>query len=136
MYQQQQQQSVQNNLRTHIQSTFPQPMETRTMGRQEMKGPSIDHNLFNGTPLATNHPNTVPMKPIPMPNNNVQQQQQRPPGYYDDINEDDRFSIASSDSSLTTINSDVKSVTVRKAVVSNKNSKKGNKSGGFELNIS
>jgi len=108
------------------QNGFPKPMDTRPPGRQEMRGPNIDPGLFNGTPLATNHPSAniqKPMNPQPPPNL-----------FYDNspIKEDDRFSIASSDSSLSEISnlSEVKSVTVRK----NKNGKNG-KGGGLELNI-
>jgi hypothetical protein len=113
MFQQQQQQ----------QNSFPKPMETRQVGRQEMRGPTIDPGLFNGTPLASNHPSSGVQKPM--------NPQQPPNLFYDNspIKEDDRFSIASSDSSLSEISnlSDVKSVTVKK----NKNGK----AGGLELNI-
>jgi len=156
MFQQQQQgvpqQQQQNDIRAHMQQrqqTFPKPMETRTMGRQEMKGPSIDQNLFNGTPLASNHPNNIqqmpfPQQPMTMPTQGglrpnippAPSGPSGPPAFYDDINEDDRFSVASSDSSLSTITSDTKSVTVRKAPVKKgKNGKASGNSGGFELNI-
>ena len=102
MYQQRQQES------------FPKPMDTRT-GRQEMQGPRIDRDLFNGTPLATNHPSNVQQSSMP-----VYQQSSA-------IQEDDRYSIASSDSSLSSIES-VKNVKVVK--------KRGKGSGGgLELNI-
>jgi hypothetical protein len=139
MYQQQQapppttnfvqnpQQMQQNAMRDHMQqrqASFPKPMETRGM-RQEMKGPSIDQNLFNGTPLASNHPVVTsfeqPIQPIPPPQK----------VFYDNsptIDEDDRFSIASSDSSLSSVS--IKNVTIKK------NTKKGKGSGGLELNIS
>ena len=103
------------------QASFPKPMDTRT-GRQEMQGPHIDRDLFNGTPLASNHPSNVPIKPIPVPQ---QVYYQSPP-----INDDDRYSIASSDSSLSSIGS-AKRVTVKKAVT-----KRGKAvGGGLELNI-
>lgn len=100
------------------QQTFPKPVETRG-ARQEMRGPTIDHNLFNGTPLASNHPDAhnfhkpeiIPTK-LPVYDNSP-------------IDDDDRFSIASSDSSLST-QSTVKNVIVKK---------NGKKSGGLELNI-
>jgi len=102
MYQQKQQES------------FPKPMDTRT-GRQEMQGPRIDRDLFNGTPLATNHPSNIQQSSMP-----VYQQSSA-------IQEDDRYSIASSDSSLSSIES-VKNVKVVK--------KRGKGSGGgLELNI-
>jgi hypothetical protein len=97
------------------QQPFPQPMETRGI-RKEMRGPSLDPNLFNGTPLATNYP------------------QPPPPMYYEQnpIEEDDRFSVASSDSSLSSISvqSHVKSFKINQ----NRN-RKNTKSGGLELNI-
>jgi len=124
MYQQQQAPPP-NMQQQPQQNTFPKPMETRGQ-RQEMKGPSIDQSLFNGTPLASNHPSVATF------------QKQIPPQnvYYDNspIEEDDRFSIASSDSSLSSISMDsrkiVKNVTVKKVI------KKGKKGGGLELNIS
>jgi len=134
------------DLRNHLdhrQAAFPKPMETRAGGRQEMKGPSIDQNLFNGTPLSSTHPNNgsfqQPISPMNIPQPIQQQQvlaQNGPPqGYYDDIQEEDRFSVASSDSSLTSMNSDsFKSISVKK--VSKKGGKGGKKSDGFELNIS
>jgi hypothetical protein len=88
----------------------PQAVDTRSGGRKEMNGPNIDQSLFNGTPLMTNYP-----KP-PVPGFT---------GYHQDQQSDDedRFSIASSDSSLST--------------VSSKKSKKINiKKKGIELNIS
>ena len=110
MYEQHRQQQQQH--------TFPKPVETRG-ARQEMRGPTIDHNLFNGTPLASNHPDAhnfhkpeiIPTK-LPVYDNSP-------------IDDDDRFSIASSDSSLST-QSTVKNVIVKK---------NGKKSGGLELNI-
>ncbi len=116
MYQQQQMNQQQGP------NGFPKPMETRTRQRQEMQGPTIDPNLFNGTPLASNHPGTVPMQPMPVPQ---QAYFQSPP-----IQEDDRFSIASSDSSLSSVES-VKKVTLKRTA-----GKKGkNGGGGLELNI-
>jgi hypothetical protein len=100
----------------------PPPMETRG-GRKEMRGPSMDPNLFNGTPLATNHPNQVnamPKPPIPSVYQN----------YYEEnpIDEDDRFSIASSsDSSLSSVYT---------KTFSGKKVTKNKKNGGLELNIS
>ena len=114
------------------QSGFPAPIETRGQ-RKEMRGPSMDPNLFNGTPLASNHPqqaNAYPQAPAPMP--------QRPltsRNYYeeDPIDEDDRFSMAS-DSSYASSDSSASSVPVKRNIrVVNK--KKGKK-GGLELNIS
>jgi hypothetical protein len=95
----------------------PKPMETRGI-RKEMKGPNIDQNLFAGTPLMSNYPK--PPDPVDFFNPNVNQ------------NEDDRFSIASSDSSLSSISMDKKI-----NVPFKKNNKKVTKSGGggFELNI-
>ena len=99
------------------QNSFPKPMETRGI-RREMKGPSIDPGLFNQ-------------------NVNFPQQQQFPQSqqiYYDSnpIEEDDRFSVASSDSSLSSVSTVVKSV---KNVSITKKKGKGGK-GGIELNIS
>ena len=84
----------------------PKPMETRGI-RKEMKGPNIDQNLFAGTPLMSNYPK--PPEPVDFFNQN----------------EDDRFSVASTDSSLSSISMDKKI----------KNNKKATKGGGFELNI-
>jgi hypothetical protein len=99
----------------------PKPMETRGI-RKEMKGPSIDQNLFAGTPLMSNYPKP----PGPIDYSNI-------PGNISNT-EDDRFSIASSDSSLTSVSSEAtftKKVSVKKAT-----GKKPNKGGGgFELNI-
>jgi len=150
MYQQQQSvpQGGPVDIRNHLdhrQAAFPKPMDTR-VGRQEMRGPSIDQNLFQGTSLANNN-FQQPIKPIPPPGPPPgsppapppSPQPGPPPGppphnYYDDIKEDDRFSIASSDSTLTSMNSETfsKNITVKKI-----NGKKGNnkKSDGFELNI-
>jgi hypothetical protein len=154
MYQQQQQ-APQGpvDMRNHLdlrQAAFPKPVDTRAGGRQEMRGPLIDQNLFNGTPLGSTHPNNAsfqqPLSSMNIPNNVPQSQPQMvannmpgpPQGYYDDIQEDDRFSIASSDSSLTSMNSDsFKSISVKR--VSKKGGKVGGKksgSDGFELNIS
>lgn len=111
-------------------NSFPKPMDTRT-GRQEMKGPSIDRDLFNGTPLASNHPSVSNTFQQQQPTFKQQpvQQQQAPQPYYDNspIQDDDRFSIASSDSSLSIVST--KNVTVKRAV------KKGKNGGGLELNI-
>jgi len=94
----------------------PKPVETRGI-RKEMKGPSIDGNLFAGTPLMSNYPKP----PAPVEYNNQY------PTINDPINEDDRFSVASSDSSLS-------SVSVKKINIQGKKGKNV-KSGGFELNI-
>jgi hypothetical protein len=119
----------QNNLRDHMQqrqASFPQPMETRG-ARQEMKGPNIDQNLFNGTPLASNHPSVStfqqPVQQPVKPFKNVPVYDNSP------IEDDDRFSVASSDSSLSSIHSQsIKNVSVKRS------NKKGSK--GLELNIS
>ena len=146
MFQQQNNGNQPVDLRNHLdlrQAAFPKPMDTRAGGRQEMKGPSIDQNLFNGTPLSTTHPNNgsfqqpnliVPQN-IPQRPQVVAQNTGPPQGYYDDIQEEDRFSVASSDSSLTSMNSEsFKSISVKK--VSKKGGKGNKKSDGFELNIS
>jgi hypothetical protein len=119
MFQQQQQQK-----------SFPKPMDTRTT-KQEMTGPTIDSNLFNGTPLASNHPSLPTFqKPQPMPREPPIQQQQAPTPFYDNspIDDDDRFSVASSDSSLSSVST--RNVTVKKNA-----SKRGKNGGGLELNI-
>jgi hypothetical protein len=108
------QQSVPPNFKQTGNGGGPPPaMDTRG-DRKEMRGPSMDPNLFKGTPLATNHPNQVNVMPRPP----------MPEKRYSDpiIDDDDRFSIASSDSSLSSVS--VKSVKLNK-----------NKKGGFELNI-
>jgi hypothetical protein len=104
---------------------FPSPMETRG-ARKEMRGPSLDPGLFNGTPLATNHPgavNNYPKPPMPPPN-----------GYYhqEPHDDDDRYSIASSDSSLSSLSS--LSTVPKKINIQAKKNK--SKIGGLELNIS
>ena len=116
------------------QNSFPAPMETRGQ-RKEMRGPSMDPNLFNGTPMASNHPNQVnatPPAPV-WPNQGPQMYNNGKSGrnYYeeDPIDEDDRFSLAS-DSSFASSES---SISVKKVKVVGK--KKGKK-GGLELNIS
>jgi len=87
---------------------FPPPMETRDI-RKEMRGPSIDHSLFSGTPLASNYPQPPPPMNRPMQPMNRQPQSMNspPPMYYEDnpINDDDRFSVASSSdgSSISTV---------------------------------
>ena len=95
---------------------MPPSMETRGV-RQEMRGPSLDPNLFNGTPLANNYP-----KPPGPVNFSMKSQQQN---YYDEnpIDEDDRFSVASSDSSLSSISVGSKTIMTK------------GKKGGIELNI-
>jgi hypothetical protein len=118
-------------------SNFPPPMETRGI-RKEMRGPTMDQGLFSGTPLATNYPsppnftmkNQVNGAPVynSQPIYNSQNNQQ---SYYEEnpINDDDRFSVLSSDDSMSTVSlgSTVKTInTVKK-------SKKGG--GGLELNI-
>ena len=106
------------------QPNFPPPMETRGI-RKEMRGPTIDASLFNGTPLANNYPAPPPPQP-----------QMRPqPMYYDEnpINDDDRFSIASS-SDGSSISSVSLGSTVKTLNIGGGGKKKG-KSGGLELNI-
>jgi hypothetical protein len=113
------QQSMSNmNLPFQVPQAPPKPVETRGI-RKEMKGPSIDQSLFTGTPLMSNYP-----KPPAQPNNEFNYQNTQS---FNPINEDDRFSIASSDSSLSEVS--VKKISIQ-------NGKKGKKSGGFELNIS
>ncbi len=94
------------------------PMETRGM-RKEMRGPSLDPNLFHGTPLASNYPSPPP----PM---NFKQSH-----YYEDnpIRDEDRYSIASSydsDVSSVSLGSTVKTVNINKKKVTRR---------GNELNI-
>ena len=105
--------------------SFPAPMETRGV-RREMPSTGIDPNLFNNTPLASNHPSARPMQPMVNPNANFKP----PPVYYNEsvMDDDDRYSIASSDSSLSSVSigSTVKTVSVKKG--------KG-KNVGLELNI-
>jgi hypothetical protein len=110
------------------QQNFPPPMETRGI-RKEMRGPNIDPRLFNNTPLASNYP----APPPPMTRNGVPPPPPRPV-YYDEnpINDDDRFSIASSDdSSVSTVSlgSTVKTLNVGMG------KKKNARNGGLELNI-
>jgi hypothetical protein len=95
------------------QQGFPQPVQTRGI-RQEMASNMIDPNLFKGTPLASNHPSST--------------FQQKPVYYQESIDDDDRYSIASSDSSLSSVSieSTIKNVNVVK---------KGKGKGGLELNI-
>jgi hypothetical protein len=106
------------------QSNFPKPMETRGI-RKEMNGPSIDPALFAGTSLPTKYaPGSGPVNNYPQPPEPVDFVQQY---YGKPIEEDDRFSVASSDSSLSSV-----------SVVKKINIKKGGKNqlGGLELNIS
>ena len=102
------------------QQGFPKPMDTREI-RKEMKGPSIDTNLFNGTPLATNYP----QQSSTFSSSDLRKFYEENP-----IKEDDRFSVASSDSSLSSVSvgSTVKTVNVKKTTKKGKN--------GIELNIS
>jgi hypothetical protein len=116
------------NFKTQANTGPPPPMETRGM-RKEMKGPSMDSHLFSGTPLATNHPNQVnvlPKPPLPSkyPDGPMNMSAADIRNYYTDQHDDDRFSIASSDSSLSSISVGPKTKTIRK------------KNGGLELNIS
>lgn len=83
----------------------PNPIDTRGV-KQEMRNTGVDPGLFRGTPLMKNYP--APPPPVM---------------------DDDRFSIASSDSDL----SSVSTVSVKNIRTKGKASK--NKSGGFELNI-
>uniref|UniRef100_A0A6C0B0Y6 Uncharacterized protein n=1 Tax=viral metagenome TaxID=1070528 RepID=A0A6C0B0Y6_9ZZZZ len=129
---------------------MPPPMETRGV-RKEMRGPNLDQNLFNGTPLASNYPqppmpppNAFSMKtPMPQQGYNTPQNYNSPQSgaynspqsgaYYEEnpINDDDRFSIASSESA-----SDVSTVSLGSTVKTIKaTGKKGKGGGGFELNI-
>ena len=108
---------------------LPKPVDTRGV-RKEMRGPNMDPGLFSGTPLATNHPNQInsmppppgPIKysqgPMNMNNHDIRK-------YYDEnpIDDDDRFSMASSDSSFSSVS--VKNVKIKQ---------KG-KNNGLELNI-
>jgi hypothetical protein len=111
------------------QNSFPAPMETRGI-RKEMQSQNIDPGLFNNTPLATNYPS----RPIqPMANPNMQFKPPQVVYYNESVNDDDdRYSIASSDSSLSSVSigSTIKTVSVRKAAPG----KKG-KNVGLELNI-
>jgi hypothetical protein len=104
-----------------LQSNFPKPVDTRGL-RKEMRGPNIDPNLFSGTTLPEKY------KPTGLGTANNYPQPPAVPDYQEfygkQIEEDDRFSVASSDSSLS-------SVSVKKVNIS----KKGGK-GGLELNIS
>ena len=103
----------------------PGPMETRGL-RKEMRGPTLDQNLFSGTPLMT--------KPQWSPEQTINQYPQAPMPveYYESapIEEDDRFSVASSDSSLSSNSSveSIKKINIKKVI--------GKKKQGFELNIS
>jgi hypothetical protein len=108
---------------------FAPPMETRGI-RKEMRGPTLDQNLFSGTPLTTNYPAPPGFAPPGFP------PQQNQKNYYDDspINDDDRYSIASSsDTSVSTVSlgSTVRTLNINKNV----NKKTNKKSGGVELNI-
>jgi len=113
-------------------SNFPPPMETRGL-RKEMRGPNMDSNLFNGTPLS-NHPNQVnilPKPPIPSMYSNGPMNMSNADirSYYEEnpIDEEDRFSVASSsDSSMSSSPKIIKKGKVTK----------NNKNGGYELNIS
>ena len=106
----------------------PPPMETRGI-RKEMRGPSMDSHLFSGTPLASNHPsqmNNLPKPPGPSkyPDGPMNMTPTDIRNYYSEQNDDDRFSVASSDSSLSSISVGPRTKTIRK------------KNGGLELNIS
>jgi hypothetical protein len=102
----------------------PKPMETRGI-RKEMNGPSMDPNLFHGTPLANNYPK--PPGYMPPPPNASQLNRMYEEHMMDD--NDDRVSVVSTDSSLSSVSvgSTVKKVNMLK--------KSGGKKGGFELNI-
>jgi hypothetical protein len=106
------------------QSGPPKPMETRGI-RKEMQGPTMDPNLFNGTPLANNYPK--PPGYMRQPPNTPQLNRMYEEHMMDD--NDDRVSVVSTDSSLSSVSlgSTVKKVNVLK--------KSGGKRGGFELNI-
>ena len=92
------------------------PLETRGI-RKEMRGPNIDPGLFSGTQLSSNRQEQHSV----LTNDNLR-------NYYEEsqIREDDRYSIASSGSSLSSVSvgSTVKKVKMNK-----------NKLGGIELNI-
>ena len=105
------------------QQGFPKTMDTRE-ARKEMKGPSIDTNLFNGTPLATNYPHPPTNKGTFNSTDLHKFYEENP------IKEDDRFSVASSDSSLSSVSvgSTIKTGNVKKITKKGKN--------GIELNIS
>ena len=123
---------------------FQPPLETRGI-RKEMKGPTLDQNLFSGTPLASNYPNP-PNNFTPQGNFNAGGYNapqgnfnaggyNAPQGgaYYDEnpINDEDRFSVISdsaSDVSTVSLGSTVKTLTLKKKPVRGK-------SGGLELNI-
>ena len=109
--------------------SFPKAVDTREV-RREMKGPSIDTNLFNGTPLATNYPSPPP------PNGAFSSSDLRK--FYEEnpIQEDDLYSVASSDSSLSSVSigSTIKTVNMKKNTKKGKNGKNGKN--GIELNIS
>jgi hypothetical protein len=106
-----------------LKSNFPKPMETRGI-RKEMNGPSIDPNLFAGTTLPGKfNPGSAPTSIV---NNYPQPPPPNDTYYYGNpIEEDDRFSVASSDSSLSSVS--VKKINIK--------GKKNNKGGGLELNI-
>ena len=112
------------------------PMETRGI-RKEMKGPSLDQNLFNGTPLSSNYPNPPQQNNFAPQGNfnagNYNAPNYNAPNYYDEnpINDEDRFSVlsdSSSDISTVSLGSTVKTLTLKKKPVRGKN-------GGLELNI-
>jgi hypothetical protein len=110
------------------QPKFPQAVETRGI-RKEMRGPTIDQNLFARTPLATNYPAPPGFAPPGFP------PQQNQKTYYDEspINDDDRYSIASSsDSSVSTVSL---GSTFRTLNINSKKGKGKGKNGGVELNI-
>jgi hypothetical protein len=92
---------------------FPTPVETRGI-RKEMRGPNMDPNLFHNTPLASNYPKPPGLADY----SNFNQRFEENP-----IEDDDRVSVVSTDSSVSSISvSSVKKVQLKK-----------NK--GFELNI-
>ena len=99
---------------------FPQPMETRGI-RKEMRGPNIDLNLFNGTPLANNYPQPPPPSPIYTDQRRLYEENL--------MDDDDRVSVGSSDSSVSSISIGSTKVFTQKKGKMNKNNK------GLELNI-
>jgi len=113
-----QQQNPPQQKQQPVQSNFPKPMETRGI-RKEMRGPNIDPGLFAGNGLPDKY------KPSGMGSVNSYPPAPYPVDYpmQPEIEEDDRFSVASSDSSLSSVS--VKRVNI---------AKKGK--GGVELNIS
>jgi len=135
----------QTNQSEQLNNKMPTPMETRTP-RREMNGPTIDPNLFAGTPLMSNYPKPpapqIYQQKVPFNQNNQNLNRNQSQRLYEEqgYDDDDRYSLASSsDSSLSTDSylSDYKGSSKSKSFVIS-NSKKGGggkKKGGIELNI-